>query len=137
MLKLLMLVGWHGSGYIISQTIKRMIMKMHKPNYNCVEVIGLRLFKPELRDSVRGLFNDLSACSRLNAGDEAVELALYCHAGIASDWKLIIYRNSVEKAPQKSGIGHHLATALSAFGLIHHAVWAREGNIIISSKSNN
>ena len=117
--------------------LKRMIMKMFKSNYNCVEVIGLRLFKPELRDSVRGLFNDLASCSRLPGGDEAVELALYCHSGIASDWKLTIYRNSVEKVPQKSGLGHHLANALSAFGLIHHAVWCRERNIIFSSKSNN
>ncbi len=109
-------------------------MKMFQYNYNCVEVIGVRLFNPQLGDSVKRLFQDMSTCRSLQDGGKVVELALYCHAGIDSDWELIIYRNSIGGKPGKSELGYHLTTALSAFGLVHHDVWCREDNLIINLK---
>ncbi len=103
-------------------------MNRLKSHFNCIEVIAIRLFAPELSDSVNRLFNELK--SGIGHADEGiVELSLYCHANIESDWEITIFRRSTEQLPDKTVLGLHLAASLSAFGLVHHEVWRCKGKI--------
>lgn len=96
----------------------------------CIEVIAIRLYKPELSESIFRLFEDVK--SNLIITDDCItSIHLYCNNGILSDWKIDIYSMPSKVKPlEKTTIGLHLAASLSEFGLVHHEIWCHKTSAI-------
>ena len=90
--------------------------------FNCMEVVAVRLFNPESGNDVTNLFNGIRAgTSYIREG--IAGLNLYNYSGLDSDWRIEIQRDTRRRVPQKTDLGLHIAAAFSEIGLVHHEVW--------------
>lgn len=97
-------------------------MNNNKIKSACMEVIGVRLFHPKQNRAVVSMFTDIVSGLEQNP-ENIVGASLYGSANVETDWAIHLYRNAGENHPEKTGIGIHLAKALSSFGLVNHSVW--------------
>lgn len=90
--------------------------------YNCMEVVEIRLFKSELCSIVSDLFEELGRPEAYSR-EGVVGLGLFSRSDVASDWKIVIFRNVINLLPEKTTPGKHLAAILSEFGIVNHELW--------------
>ncbi len=87
-----------------------------------IEIISVRLFRPDAKDLVRKIFWEVSS-EKCLISETPGDVELYVNQKVETDWSIYLYQNGSDGSASKSRLGLSIAEAFCSLGLVNHSVW--------------
>ncbi len=90
---------------------------------NWIESINLKLTTPGDISKIHSVFRDVK--TKLQNQDFKTEAKLYRSTRSINDWSIHLLRDFSDRHPEKTEIGQNVASIVSSFSEVDHAVWQK------------